>query len=85
MSIKDLSIVVGKVTVNATVMDSNGISEIKWYVNGNLSEKNDEELFEWTLDDPDDSDIIKIHRIKVIAYDNAKNKENDEITVLKFF
>ena len=62
-------------------MDSNGISEIKWHLDG----KQQDFDLDWSLDSSYSSNIFKIHRIKIIAYDNARNREYDDITVLKFF
>lgn len=75
-----ISFVIGKVTINATAMDSNGISEIIWYLDGKLLK---DFGFEWILGSSDS--ILKIHRIKIIVLDNARNDAIKNITVLKIF
>jgi hypothetical protein len=74
-----LSMVIGKITVGATVRDKiSGVSEVKWNVDG----KEVYEGFEWSWNEREERILINLN---VIAYDNVGNSASDELMVLKFF
>jgi len=75
----DTTIVVGNITVEAMVSDViSGVKEAKFYVDGEFKGKDSVPPYQWLWDDFS----LGSHEIKVVAYDNAGNKEEKEVTVL---
>jgi len=79
--LKDLPLIIGDITVEVNINDSQDISYVKFYVDDDLKENISEKPYSWVLD----FKIYGLHLISVEAYDNENNLiGSNEIDILIF-
>jgi len=81
--------IIGKIDVKAKANDStSGINHVEFYIDNVLTANISNEPFQFTWQKTNGLKLLSLnplHKIKVIAYDNAGNSAKDEITVWKLF
>ena len=72
------AVIIGKITIVAVASDTtSSISKVEFYIDGSLKKTDNSTPYEWQWDER----TVGKHTIKVIAYDEAGNKETKEIEV----
>lgn len=74
------TVIIGKITVGATVQSEFGMDKVEFYVDDSLGHTDEEEPYEWLWDEI----IVGRHEIKVRAYDIPGNIASDEVEVVIF-
>ena len=75
-----ITIILGKITIIANVIDEGGIEKVEFYVDGDLKFTDHEAPYEWLWDER----VIGKHEVKVIAHDIFGNRGEDKINVTIF-
>jgi len=78
------TIVIGTIDITAEASDEESdISRVEFFVNGEL--RNDDEFSPYKFSNWKENKFFGKYDLKVIAYDEAENKNIDEIQVFRFF
>lgn len=75
--------ILGSINIEVDATDNIGVDKVELYIDNELKTTLMEEPYNWTWDEK--TPLKFGHKIKIIAYDNARNSATDEITVWKFF
>ena len=72
------AVIIGKITIVAVASDTtSSISEVEFYIDSSLRKTDNSTPYEWQWDER----TVGKHTVKVIAYDEAGNKETKEVEV----
>jgi PKD repeat protein len=75
-------LVIGSIDVEVEAYDSDsGVNRVEFYVDGSLQDSDNSAPYSWTWSEW----AFFRHTLKVVAYDNAGNSNEEEIIVWKFF
>ncbi|RLE44286.1 hypothetical protein DRJ22_06085, partial [Candidatus Woesearchaeota archaeon] len=76
------TVIIGEIDIEADATSASGIEKVEFYVDDEIKEVDNSYPYNYTWDEK----ILFRHRhvIKVIAYDYAGNKAEDEMRVWKF-
>jgi hypothetical protein len=74
------AVVIGKITVEVTASDTYGMQKVEFYIDNNKKSDDFSSPYSWLCDEK----LILAHTIKVIAYDKAGNKNEEEIEAIFF-
>ncbi len=73
-------IIIGKITVEVTASDTYEIQKVEFYIDDIKKSEDFSYPYSWTCDEK----LILSHKIKVMAYDKAGNKNEEEIEAIFF-
>ena len=71
------TVTIGKITIEVTAYDENGIDMVEFYIDDELKYVDEEMPYEWLWNEK----VMGRHEIKAIAYDNTGHSAIDDITV----
>ncbi|KAA0005122.1 MAG: PKD domain-containing protein [Thermoplasmata archaeon] len=73
------TIIIGNVSIDAVATDAlSGVAHVDFYIDGQLKFKDEEQPYSWEWNEK----AIGVRDIKIVAYDNAGNKDSVEESVI---
>ncbi|MEM1514019.1 MAG: Ig-like domain-containing protein, partial [Candidatus Thermoplasmatota archaeon] len=73
-------VIIGKITVEVTASDTYGMQKVEFYLDNSKKSEDFNSPYSWICDEK----LVLTHKIKVIAYDKAGNKNEAEIEAIFF-